>query len=75
MNWNLEGKRIAGRYMGEFPYQGRVTESRVQYGGNVQHTVKVDTPIRVYGQWRDTILISPHDDKRDSRPWANITVL
>ncbi len=57
MNWNLEGKRINGLYMGLFPYSGLVTESRVKYGGKVQHTVKVDEPFKVYGEVRNTVLV------------------
>ena len=57
MNWNLEGKRINGLYMGLFPYSGLVEESRVKYGGEVQHTVLVDEPFKVYGAVRDRILV------------------
>ena len=57
MNWNLEGKRINGLYMGLFPYTGLVEESRVKYGGAVQHTVIVDEPFKVYGVVRDRILV------------------
>lgn len=58
MNWNLEGKRVNGLYMGMFPYTGRVTESRVKYGGQVQHTVVVDEPFKVHGAVRDRVLVS-----------------
>ena len=58
MNWNLEGKRVNGLYMGMFPYTGLVTESRVKYGGQVQHTVVVDEPFKVYGAVRDVVLVS-----------------
>lgn len=61
MNWNLEGKRINGLYMGLFPYSGLVTESRVKYGGKVQHTVKLDEPFKVYGVEREFVLVSPED--------------
>jgi hypothetical protein len=58
MNWNLEGKRVNGLYMGAFPYTGRVVESRVKYGGSVQHTVVVDRPFQVFGAFRDVVLVS-----------------
>jgi hypothetical protein len=58
MNWNLEGKRVNGLYMGMFPYTGLVTESRVKYGGQVQHTVVVDEPFRVHGDLRERVLVS-----------------
>lgn len=57
MNWDLTGKRITGLYLGLFPYTGTVMESRVKYGGKVQHTVQVDEPIKVYGEVRETILV------------------
>lgn len=58
MQWNLEGKRINGIYLGLWPYSGTVTESRVKYGGAVQHTVRVDEPFRVYGEVRDVVLVT-----------------
>lgn len=64
MNWNLEGKRINGLYMGLFPYSGLVTESRVKYGGSVQHTVKVDEPFKVYGAVRNTVLVGTDEVNR-----------
>jgi hypothetical protein len=57
MQWNLEGKRINGIYLGLFVYSGLVLESRVKYGGRVQHTVLVDEPFRVYGELRERILV------------------
>lgn len=57
MDWNLEGKQINGLYMGLFPYAGKVVESRVKYGGAVQHTVVVDEPFKVYGEVRERILV------------------
>jgi hypothetical protein len=57
MNWDLEGKRINGLYMGVFPYSGTVESSRVKFGGDVQHAVVVDEPFKVYGEMRDRILI------------------
>ena len=58
MKWDLTGDRVNGLYMGLFPYSGLVTESRVKYGGEVQYTVKVDEPFKVYGAVRDTVLVS-----------------
>jgi hypothetical protein len=79
MDWNLEGKRINGLYMGLFPYVGTVESSRVKYGGQVQHTVKIDEPIKVYGALRDRILVSVTEinrilDQRDEdrTSWADI---
>lgn len=57
MSWDLTGKKINGLYLGLFPYTGTVVESRVKYGGDVQHTVVVDEPFTVYGLVRDRILV------------------
>lgn len=57
-NWNLEGLRVTGMYMGEFPVSGRVESSRVKYGGGVQHTVVLDEAIQVYSAVRDRVLLN-----------------
>lgn len=57
MNWNLEGLHVTGKYLGDFPVAGRVTSSRVMYGGRVQHTVTLDQPLHVYSAVRDTVLL------------------
>lgn len=64
-NWDaLEGKWVNGLYLGLFPFTGQVVESRVKYGGEVQHTVVVDEPFKVYGDIRERILISTNDINR-----------
>jgi hypothetical protein len=55
MNWNLEGMKVEGVYMGEFPVTGKVDYSRVTYGGEVTHGVVLDTPIMVYGALRERV--------------------
>jgi hypothetical protein len=64
MDWNLEGKRINGLYMGLFPYSGLVESSRVKYGGAVQHTVVVDEPFKVYGAIRERLLVDTNEVNR-----------
>ena len=69
MQWNLEGKRINGMYLGLWPYTGTVESSRVKYGGAVQHTVVVDEPFKVYGEVRERILVEDFNrilDERDA---------
>jgi hypothetical protein len=61
MSWNREGNLICGNYMGIFPYAGRVTESRVKYGGSVLHTVKLSPPIQVFGEVYETILVNEEE--------------
>ena len=58
MSWNLEGQRVHGLYLYLFPYAGVVSESRVKYGGAVQHTVELDETITVFGALRNHVLVS-----------------
>lgn len=57
MNWNLEGKRINGLYMGFIPVQGKVELSRVKYGGEVSHHIALEESIKVYGAVRDRVIL------------------
>lgn len=54
-NWILEGQRVRGMYLEEFPVEGTVVESRVTFGGGVKHTIALDTPIEVYGALREQV--------------------
>lgn len=64
MSWNLEGLHVEGKYMGDIPVTGRVESSRVKYGGGVQHTVVLYSPIRVYNATRDRVLLDNKDVTR-----------
>lgn len=55
--WNLEGTTVFGNYLGEFPIRGTVSLSRVTYGGKVDHHIKLDKPIMVYGAVRDMVIM------------------
>jgi hypothetical protein len=48
-NWIRDGERIKASYYG-VPVSGIVESSRVKYGGQVQYTVILDTPIKL--RWR-----------------------
>ena len=48
---------MTGNYMGDHPVSGRVVLSRVKYGGGVQHTVVLDSPLRLYETVRDRVLL------------------
>lgn len=61
--WDKTGYKIHGLYLKFLPFAGTVTESRVKFGGAVQHTVKLKKPITVFGAVRDTILVSDFSDK------------
>jgi len=61
MSWILEGLRVKGEYLGEFLVSGIVKESRVTFGGNVNHTVALDEPITVYGSIRDVVVLKHNE--------------
>jgi len=49
MSWNLEGTRVEAIYLGDIEVAGLVTLSRVAYGGNVNHHVRLDKPFIACG--------------------------
>ena len=57
MDWNLEGKRVFGYYLDEYPVTGVVKESRVKYGGKISHTVELDKIMFIHGSVRTTVLL------------------
>jgi hypothetical protein len=61
MSWNKEGQRVAGMYLNAYAVSGVVTESRVRYGGTVQHTVKLDQPMLVFGRSAEVLLLDNED--------------
>lgn len=60
MQWQRTGQQLAGLYMQQ-SYSGLVVDSRVKYGGRVQHTVVLDQPIEVFGSRRDQILVDEEE--------------
>ena len=64
MEWNLEGLYVETLYLGDFFASGLVVNSRVAYGGSVKHTIALDTPIMVYGELRDRIIVSHSEINR-----------
>jgi hypothetical protein len=46
--WNLEGLTVKGYYLGTTPVEGVVTNSRVKFGGTVQHNVDLYFPITMF---------------------------
>jgi len=57
MEWNLEGMTVTGKYLGDFPVTGKVELSRVKYGGEVSHHIVLETPIVVYGETRERVIL------------------
>jgi hypothetical protein len=55
--WNKEGQRVVGRYLGLWTVSGLVSESRVKYGGSVQHRVELDDAITVFGRHTEVLLL------------------
>ena len=49
MSWILDGQKIKANYLGE-TITGVVVDSRVKYGGKVQYTVELDSPVQF--RWR-----------------------
>ena len=49
-NWIREGQRVRAAYLTDTIVVGTVLESRVKYGGTVQHTLVLDQPIML--RWR-----------------------
>ena len=47
--WNKQGMQVKACYHGKH-VSGVVTESRVKYGGTVQHTISLHAPIML--RWR-----------------------
>ena len=47
--WNLEGMQVWGTYLDLVEVSGRVTHSRVAYGGGVEHHVKIDNGFTAVG--------------------------
>lgn len=55
-NWIREGQRVRAAYLTDTIVVGTVLESRVKYGGAVQHTLVLDEPIML--RWRGTEPVS-----------------
>lgn len=64
MSYDLVGKQVFGKYMGDFSISGRVTLSRVALGGEVHHHVKLDSKINVFGADRDSVILKNSDITR-----------
>lgn len=61
MSWNREGQVVTGMYLGEHRCQGTVTNSRVKYGGRVQHNVQLVRPLDLHNSLRETLLLDEEE--------------
>ena len=51
-NFDREGQWLIGKYLGAYWVTGTVVESRVKYGGKVQHAIISDSPTIVNDEER-----------------------
>lgn len=68
-NYAREGQLVRGKYLGDVRFVGIVKESRVKYGGKVQHCVELAAPIEVHGRLRNEVLVN--EDEIDEAKWVN----
>lgn len=48
--WIREGQHVQATYLFDKVVTGTILESRVKYGGKIQHTLKLDQPLEL--RWR-----------------------
>ena len=60
-NWNREGQEVTFLYKRSVPCSGKITSSRVLYGGDVQHTVMLDVPTEIRGYVRNVVCVQESD--------------
>jgi len=70
MSWDFTGKRVHGVYLDTHPFEGTVVESRVKFGGRVQHTVELDATLNIFGLNRDRILVDTDELPAEYRAGA-----
>ena len=59
----LDGRRVVGLYMGDYPVSGIVRLSRIKYGGGMSHHVTLNSPIEVFGAIRESIILEASEIK------------
>ena len=64
MSWDREGQSVSFKYLDIFPVSGRVSSSRVMYGGNVQHLVELDVPTKIWNSVRNYLLVRESELRR-----------
>ena len=60
-DWNREGQEVTFLYKQSVPCSGKITSSRVLYGGDVQHTVILDIPTEIRGYVRNVVCVQESD--------------
>lgn len=46
-NWYRDGEQVKALYMGTVQCEGTVLESRVKYGGRIQHRIEIKHDLRI----------------------------
>ena len=57
MSWDREGQSVSFKYLDIFPVSGKVSSSRVMYGGDVQHNIELDVPTKIWNSVRNYLLV------------------
>lgn len=57
MSYDRQGQVVTGMYLGEYCIVGTVINSRVKYGGHVQHQVRLVRPLDLHNSLRETLLL------------------
>jgi curli biogenesis system outer membrane secretion channel CsgG len=57
MGWNKDGSTIKALYLSEYMVTGKVTESRVRYGGTVSYHIDLVEPLFLFGTLRDSVIV------------------
>ena len=58
MSWDRTGQKVSALYLKAHPVSGTVLDSRVKYGGTVQHTLQLDPPRVLFGTHRDLLIVN-----------------
>jgi hypothetical protein len=58
MGWNKDGSTIKALYLSEYLVTGKVTESRVRYGGEVSYHIELVEPLFVFGSVREQVIVN-----------------
>lgn len=57
MGWDREGEYVSFKYLDIFDVSGKISSSRVMYGGDVQHTVELAVPTKIWNTVRKCVLV------------------
>jgi hypothetical protein len=57
MGWNKDGSTIKALYLSEYLVTGKVTESRVRYGGSISYHIDLVEPLYIFGSVREQVIV------------------